>query len=467
MHVAFIEEREFFSTSNYTSPGFDPKAEEIYEACLETMKDGVTEVILTVSGEKSGTYHSLHKKLDMFPKLNTIKMDYIGDGNFAVCQDFEAVSAKDNIKTLWIRPSLLDNFSFDTPITPAPDVETLTLDYTGGLNNSFMLYVMKKFPYLKKLNLDCFAVYVEHTVFVKPELVLFLEYLYSIQTVTDIFLQTKLEEITEQLMSLLKLLNEKQLQDTAFQLDFSEPNFCNNAAVIEFFRNNSRNRIFIRLLEEEIDCQKNLELMKDVGGFFYRLHLTTITKDLGKILNLISAYCPRLNSLIISHGGDPDLYCSSSNEAISQSHTIKRLEFRDYGITPHLFALISKQFPCLKDLVLYGFNNWIIPGSYFPLIAPYMSISYFRLRLDLYSAKDPFRFKKVFLKLETMEQETRYYDLDLESLEYIVENYLYPHINSTEAAYQESMDDDGYMTLFIRCKSVTKFVPTFSSSRTC
>ena len=162
---------------------------------------------------------------------------------------------------------------------------------------------------------------------------------------------------------------------------------------------------------------------------------------------MFSAYCTALNCLIISHGDDSVLYCSPSNEAIAPIRTVKRLEFRDYGITPHLFTLIYKQFPCLEDLVLYGFNNWNISGSYFPLVASFMSIGYLRLHLNLYYARNnletgPLSFRKVFIKLETIEQETRYYDLDLESPEYIVENYLFPHINSTEAAYQESIDND-------------------------
>ena len=107
-------------------PGFDLKAQENYEACLEIMKDRITEITLSINGEESVTNHLLRKKLDLFPKLNTIRMDYHPHNRSLVWRDFEAVSAKENIKTLYIHPSREDPFSFDPSITSHPGVEDIS-----------------------------------------------------------------------------------------------------------------------------------------------------------------------------------------------------------------------------------------------------------------------------------------------------------------------------------------------------
>ena len=57
------------------SPDFDGCSQRNYEACLEIMKDRITEITLTVQAEESGTFYSLREKLDSFPKLNTIRVD--------------------------------------------------------------------------------------------------------------------------------------------------------------------------------------------------------------------------------------------------------------------------------------------------------------------------------------------------------------------------------------------------------
>ena len=203
---------------------------------------------------------------------------------------------------------------------------------------------MKRFPNLKTFVMKRFDEHADmhdaRTLAEKPDLVSFMKYLYSVQTVHGVFLEVNVTEVPKRLTSLFKLLEEKQLQNTTFELEFRGYNFQNDAVVFNFTRNDSRTTIFI-MLDVEMQLQsENLSLIGMVGSFLYRLHLKKVQKDLDRTLNMISAYCRRLNCLVLSNGGDLDY--APSNEAIIQLHTLRRLELRDYHITVNMFALIWK-----------------------------------------------------------------------------------------------------------------------------
>ena len=103
-------------------PETDPFAEKDYEACLEVMKDRITDITLTARGDNSGTHYSLCKELDYFPKLNTLTLQCEDASEFMIWNNYEAISTKTKIKTLYIEPTHSEDFSFDTPIIPEPNM---------------------------------------------------------------------------------------------------------------------------------------------------------------------------------------------------------------------------------------------------------------------------------------------------------------------------------------------------------
>ncbi|CAO3655197.1 unnamed protein product [Mucor hiemalis] len=128
-------------------------------------------------------------------------------------------------------------------------------------------------------------------------------------------------------------------------------------AIIELCRRKKRmvNEISVILVPEVYDliCSSFLEA---VGDSFNSLIIdSNNTPDLPTVLNDIKEFCPNLESLSIT--GSIYLDSANNNHASYETHSQLKTLTLYHDFSSELFPILSKQFPCLENLILRKFHS--------------------------------------------------------------------------------------------------------------
>lgn len=428
------------------------------------------------------TYEPLCEKLGAFTNLKNVHITY-NHAPVSIMDIVQTITQNKKLKTVkqisFNMTGHSRSYNLSTQlndIKPMIDLSHLKIFsfdlHSFDIDDAFMLYVMTKFPNLKKLITRRLYDYykdgpsmVAKNIKISADVVTkFLSYLLKIDTC---FVDTIITEDKTATIIRNALNNIKKYSSDLPCLMIRYNRHTSNAAV----DNNLRypilavdtemalynDRCIIITFDPKLNDGGRLErdLIEQSGQFFTKLILSETPASMcGPLLKNIARHCTSLKELKIKE--IPLLLETFEYENFTTNQVLSRLELEYCKISTNLMSLISNLFPSLNTLDIIDFA--LNPTFVIIDIADF-SVDHLRIGMILYYEPKPkdYSVYKLLLVLE-IGGNSRYFHLDFQTLKEVL--YPFYPLQFVKELLQfefESMQHDQHCFLFhVRCRSLKK-----------
>lgn len=338
-------------------------------------KNSITELKLFRHDDTSrNEYKLICHELPQFSKLDELEITVISEVPQSVIKYIESVTLSTARKldfTLdFPEVSILGEQDF-RKVQPMVKVKKFSASLWRRLNidhADFILYLMKKFP-----NLDDLKLSFHHHWYIKftgpgsakltSTSILFNQFFKYLSKISEFSFShcyvdaNKLSYLVEQFLINNDSKKKKPVELTLTSRGSHSDHEQVSYAIIELCRRKKRmvNEISVILVPEVYDlvCSSFLEAVGD--SFNSLIFDSNDTPDLPTVLNDIAEFCPNLESLSIT--GSIYLDSANKNHASYETHSQLKTLTLYHDFSSELFPILSKQFPCLENLILRKFHS--------------------------------------------------------------------------------------------------------------
>lgn len=465
----------------FTNPIYDQF--RLYSECVKIQQY----VISSIALDCRGSYLDLYDKLDQFPNLEEVQVEHriinvtqLGplDNMELILQQTHALSIKSYSFTFREELGLTKlSVPLDT-IQPMPNVNRLKINILTSSKNAiiddtFMLYVMKRFPNLTTFTAmtddDCYI----HDKAIYPDLseditVKFLQYISKIpnSNVSPIAtVENTAKILNKYFTNKIETETSKELEPFTLTMIFTQEKEQEEIIQQPILRIvNPNNRVYVRFFNNPIGPddtgRTKLELIEQTGQFFQNIVLEKrfLAVEISdcQLISHIAKYGARLRSMIMLKLSFPEM---TEPEDLTPNHTLIKLQLEYCVVPSNTFSTFSKLFPNLKELIMV---SHMIKRSdsdrILMLTLPNVSLDHLSLAFqfdDYYDddldTKEEFlstpRFNRICVKLH-----------DNEKVEYLVVDVLckFVEVATADKFENEIQDNPLFYICDIRCKSLKK-----------
>jgi hypothetical protein len=295
------------------------------------------------------------------------------------------------------------------------------------VSDIFMLYIMKKFPNLKKFDLLCedeeivdsdsyddedgnnrIIDEVSFTIDVAVRFFIYVSKI-DISLVHAITTREKTACILESLCS--STFKTESLKYPLLEMDFNTLDDGNLPMVtLDASKINGDERVIsVKFNGKESNSERQeLDLLQLTGQYFNNIILNNVQYfHYFSLLEHIAKYCVHLEALSIKSGSR--LRENLENKDLTPNHTVVKLELNNCILSSNLLSLISNVFPCLKSLsVIHFYQNRTLPRKNLTIEMSNISLKHLEFSIAFYYYSSPteptYIINGVCIKLHTDEK---------------------------------------------------------------